>query len=116
MKFKTTMKKVKEENNNIIEIGYCDALTLLCCNDPIAYTCGVYGWNSDIYKINNAVISTGYRPFGNIKPSKELINRYEQKAKKTLKNDGLNYKEKQNRINFLLNEFINMVIEEAAQC
>lgn len=113
MKFKTTMKKVKEENNNIIEVGYCDIQTLLCCNDPIAYTCGVYGWNSDIYKINDTIISTGYRPFGNIKPSKELITYYEEKAKKILKSEAFNYEEKKNRINLLLVRFIDKTIREA---
>ena len=111
MKFKTTMKKIKEENNKIIRLGYCDAHTLLSCSQPIAYTCGVYGWNADIYKINGVVIATGYRAFGNVKPSRELINYYEEKAK-TLKNDALNYEEKKNNINNLLNDFI----KEALQC
>lgn len=112
MKFKTTMKKIKEENSKIIQLGYCDAQTLLSYNDPIAYTCGVYGWNSDIYKINNVIISTGYKSFGNIKPNSQLIDYYEEKAEQTLKNDALNYEEKKNNINNLLNDFI----KEALQC
>lgn len=112
MKYRTTTKRIKEENNNIIQLGYCDAQTLLCCNDPIAYTCGVYGWNADIYKINGVVIATGYRSFGNVKPNRELINYYEEKAKQTLKNDALKYEEKKNKLTDLLDDFI----KEALQC
>lgn len=111
MKFKTTMKKIKEENNTIIQLGYCDAQTLLSHSQPIAYTCGVYGWNSDIYKTNGVAICTGYRAFGNVKPSRKLIDYYEEKAK-TVKNSGLHYEEKKNKISKLLDDFI----KEALQC
>lgn len=68
MKVKTTQKQVKNAFNNIISIGYCDAWYLLRHMEPTFYTCGVYGWNSDVYIIDdNTCIVTGYRPFGNLK-------------------------------------------------
>lgn len=68
MKIQTTQKEIKGAFNNIISIGYCDAWYLLRHMGPTFYTCGVYGWNSDIYIINNnTCIVTGYRPFGNLK-------------------------------------------------
>ena len=57
-----------------------------------------------------------YRAFGNIKPRRKIIEYYEEKAKKTLKNDGLNYEEKKQKINRTLIEFINKAIREAVQC
>ena len=49
---------------------------------PAAYTAGVYGWNADIYPITSGVaICTGYRPFGNVKPDRETVSRYEKRAR-----------------------------------
>ena len=37
--------------------------------------CGVFGWNSDVYVIDqDTVIVTGYRPFGNMELSREVID------------------------------------------
>lgn len=37
--------------------------------------CGVYGWNADVYVIDyDTVIVTGYRPFGNMKLPREVID------------------------------------------
>ena len=67
MNIKFTKKDILSNFANIICVGYCDIQYLLRYIDRIGYTCGVYGWNADIYKIDNAtVIVTGYRPFGNI--------------------------------------------------
>ena len=32
--------------------------------EPIGYNSGVYGWNYDVYEIENALICAGYRPCG----------------------------------------------------
>lgn len=43
--------------------------------EPDFYTVGVYGWNADVYVIDyDTVIITGYRPFGNVELSREVIN------------------------------------------
>lgn len=72
MKFKTTKTAINTGYYYKICIGYCDLQNLLHYENPVAYTCGVYGWNSDIYDVSditgyNACIITGYRPFGNIR-------------------------------------------------
>lgn len=79
MKLKTTMKEVKATNRVILKVGYCDLVTLLRYESPYAYTCGVYGWNADIYAVNGVAIVTGYRPFGQNVDS-ELILEYEERA------------------------------------
>ena len=82
-KEKTTKKNITENYKRIISVPYCDIQTLLNMEDPRYYTCGVYGWNADIYRVDlDTVIVTGYRPFGNIKPKYETTKKYEEKAKK----------------------------------
>ena len=82
MKAKRTMRDIKSQYQTIIQIGYCDLQNMLCMDDPAAYTAGVYGWNADIYPVTSGVaICTGYRPFGNVKPDRETISRYEKRAR-----------------------------------
>lgn len=82
MKYKTTSKALKEGYHIIISAGYCDLQTLLSYERPIAYNCGYYGWNYDVYEFNGIAIATGYRsmPSKNSKADYKLIREYEQKA------------------------------------
>lgn len=61
MKYKTTRKAVVNGSTNIVSVGYCDLATLLRNHSPNAYTCGVYGWNFDVYEVYGLTICTGYR-------------------------------------------------------
>lgn len=108
MKFKTTKKAVNEGYNNIICVGYADLHYLLNQLEPTAYTAGVYGWNADIYNINGVVIVTGYRPFGNIKPDYTIVDKYEELAK-NIYIDTKDYTECKEKLNNLINEFIEEV-------
>ena len=59
---------------NVIKVGYCDLQDALKWREPNFYTAGVYGWNADVYVIDaETVIVTGYRPFGNMELSREVI-------------------------------------------
>jgi hypothetical protein len=81
MKVRVSQKSIKEAFSYIIPIGYCQAYNMLAHRNPNFYTAGMYGWNSDIYVIdNNTVIVTGYRTFGTIKPRYSLVEKYEQRA------------------------------------
>ena len=82
MKVRVSQKSIKEAFSYIIPIGYCQACKMLAHHSPNFYTAGMYGWNSDIYVIdNNTAIVTGYRTFGTIKqPHYSLIEKYEQRA------------------------------------
>lgn len=110
MKFKTTKKAIKENYGLIIEVGYCDLQYLLGFKTPIAYTCGVYGLNADIYDIDGVAIVTGYRSFGDIKPRYEIIEKYNRKAEK-LRYKEISMEEMKRQTNELLNEFIAEVIK-----
>lgn len=65
MKLKTTMKEVKSKAICYC-FGYGDIQRIMYYDNPVAYTCGTYGWNADIYQTDydNTVIVTGYRPWG----------------------------------------------------
>ena len=61
MKVKTTRKAIVNSSCNVKCAGYCDLSHLLNNHSPIAYTCGVYGWNFDVYEVYGVTICTGYR-------------------------------------------------------
>ena len=111
MKVQVTKKQVMEHYYKIIRLGYCEAQYLLRFYDPQFYTAGVYGWNSDIYIIGSIAICTGYRPFGNISVSYDVLCNYEQEAIKIVSNYDLSYEEHKNKVNGLLHELIEEVIK-----
>lgn len=115
IKIKVTQKQIKEGFKNIISVGYCDLQYLLNYKTPTYYTSGIYGWNSDIYVIdNNTVIVTGYRPFGNISNYK-IIRKYEEKAEKiTHELYNQSGDKLEHDLNCLLNEFIKEIKEAEA--
>lgn len=78
MKYKTTRKAIVNGSINIRSAGYCDLQHLLRNHEPIAYTCGVYGWNFDVYEVYGLTICTGYRGM----PGSRLdgIQKYEKQA------------------------------------
>lgn len=83
MKFKTTQKAIKANYNTIICVPYCGLQNLLNYESPVAYTERREGWAADIYDMGGGVaIVTGYAPFGNVRPSYELRERYETQAEK----------------------------------
>lgn len=81
MKYKTTKTAVTNGYGKRIEVGYCTMQSLLRFRNPVAYTCGVYGWNADIYEIDGfTCIVTGYRPFGNYHIDYEALRELEKQA------------------------------------
>lgn len=111
MNGKITKKIVKEAYKNIISVGYCELQSLLRFKGAKFYNYGVYGWNCDIYVIDyDTVIVTGYRPFGNIKPTHELMKKYENKAKKILEKNN-NYSIREKELDNLINKFIKEVLD-----
>ncbi len=105
MKYKITIKALREGANNLRSAGYCDLQDLLRNHQPIAYTSGVYGWNFDIYEVYGLTICTGYRSM----PGKQLegIAEAEAKAQKlwSWENKEMTFEEKQEAVETLLHEF-----------
>lgn len=106
MKYKTTRKAVVESCYNVKSASYCDLQSLLAFTSPDAYTCGVYGWNFDVYELDGLTICTGYR--GMPGPRAEGISEYEEKARKILCHPTMDGNQKQEEIAQLLEEFIEL--------
>lgn len=78
MKYQTTRKALTTSGENLKSCGYCELQHLLKNHDASAYTCGVYGWNFDVYHIYGLTICTGYRGM-----SGERLNGCEEYEKKS---------------------------------
>lgn len=106
MKYKTTAKAVRSGYRTILAISYCGAQNLLSFEYPRAYTCGVYGWNFDIYDVDGVAICTGYRGMPKtVSFDYSLLESYEKEAEK------LRYSKDENG-NFLPRETIEKKIKE----
>lgn len=110
MKFKATIRDIREGYYWKITIGYCDAQYLLMYESPKAYTCGVYGWNFDMYEVDNVAICTGYRgmPKG-VDYDYDVLKEYEHKAEHIYHDRDIPYEEREIKIKALLKEFVNKV-------
>ena len=104
MKYRTTAKAIRNGGGNVISIGYCDAWHLLSNHNAIAYTCGIYGWNFDVYEINDITICTGYR--GMPGRTANNVREYEQKARKIYEDWNTPHEERKQAIEKLLDEFL----------
>lgn len=75
MKTQITKRAIMNSFKNVISAGYCDLQSALTWREPNFYTKGIYGWNADVYVIDDeTVIVTGYRPFGNMKLPRNVID------------------------------------------
>lgn len=110
MKVKVTKKFVNKNFKHVLKIGYCQIPHLLHAQVPHWYIVGVNGWNADIYQVDGVAICTGYRPFGNIEVSYDLIKSYDEMAKDILSEDT---DFKLDRLQCLLSTFIKEAIKEA---
>lgn len=104
-KMKTTKKQIMRNYSKVVCLGYCQLQEVLGFTYPRYYTCGIYGWNADIYEINpDCAICTGYKPFGNIKADYYLIESIKKKAIKIKDNKSFKYDTKCKKLENLLLE------------
>ena len=117
MKFKTTKAAINNGYYYKICIGYCDLQYLLNYENPVAYTCGIYGWNADIYDLSditgyNACIVTGYRPWGNIRADYSRNRAAEEKAEKIVHDYKRDIDERKAELKNILRELALTYIDE----
>ena len=80
MSIKATKKSIDETFRSVYQVPYCSVQYLMSDVSPMAYTCGVYGWNADVFAFGSVALVTGYRPFGK-EVERSIIDRFENKAK-----------------------------------
>ena len=111
MKFRTTTKAIREGQSKkfLISVDYCGLQHLLYFDSPVAYTCGVYGWNYDVYNVDDYVICIGYRgmPTG-LKIDYKIIRKYDDMAKHVLNNIS-DYDKKREMLNNLKQDLIKEI-------
>ena len=109
MKFRTTGKAIKA-NYDAVALGYCEVQTLFSGTEPNAYTCGVYGWNADIYTNGHKAIVTGYRPTGRApRLSFDDVRGYEQTARLIVSDYSKPYEERQAKLAELRADFFSKI-------
>lgn len=110
MKYRTTQKAVKGNFSKVFAVGYCGLSDLLRFEEPRAYTCGVYGWNADIYDFGGVAVATGYRPFGQDVPA-SIVRKYEEQARAIGGDYSRPYAERREAVGALLCAFLEEVRE-----
>lgn len=108
MKYRTTQKEIKNNFGLVYKVGYCELQNLFNYTNAESYTCGVYGWNADIYSYGGTAIVTGYRPFGKPLP-REIYKPFEQKAEKIIYGDSVAWDKKKEELDKLVIEFFRAV-------
>lgn len=106
MKFRTTQKAIRDGYTKIFKCGYCDLSNLFRHTSPTAYTCGVYGWNFDLYDIDDIAITTGYRGMIGKRIPFELLQKYEKKARQAIERENFDYKKTKSALDKLIKKFI----------
>lgn len=89
-----------------IACGYCSMQNLLHYRSRVGYTCGIYGWNFDVYNINGTIITTGYRRMIGKTVDYALLKEYETAAEKIINDRALDYEAKKRQVDALLQDFI----------
>lgn len=105
MKYKTTQKAVKGTFSKVFAVGYCGLSNLLRFEEPRAYTCGVYGWNANIYDFGGVAVVTGYRPFGQDVPA-TIVRKYEEQARAIGGDYSRPYEDRREVVRSLVSEFL----------
>lgn len=105
MKFKTTRKAIVSGTpaNRLVCAGYCDLQNLLVNHEPVAFTCGVYGWNFDVFEVYGMTICTGYRNMPGRRANN--IGEYEAKARAIRDDYNTPWDARMEKIESLLREF-----------
>lgn len=117
-KVRTTRKSVRENHTDVICVGYCNLQHLLGYESADYYCTRAEGWACDIYTFGSIAISTGYAPFGNIRPSYELCKKHDNAARKLQLDSSMDWDEKKNLLRGMIDGFIGECInlERGKKC
>lgn len=119
MTYRVTKKEVME-NPYAICCGVCRVDTLLSEKAPDFRTCGIYGWNADVYQISySTAIITGCRTFGNIDAPDTICKKYNDFAKEIHESyyqQLLRYSELVDYKDMLILAFVAEVTGESYMC
>lgn len=103
-----TRKEIMNNFIHVYSVGYGDLQHLFRFCNRIGYNSGVYGWNYDVFSLDNGniAICTGYRSTPGKSIDRDIIRKYEQKAKDILCDYSYQYDEQKKRIDKLIKKFV----------
>jgi hypothetical protein len=109
-----TRKEILNRFDYVYSVGYCDLQFLLRYQNKIGSNAGVYGWNYNVYGLDNntVAICTGYRSMPGKRIDSTIIKKYEEKARKITYDYSLKWEEQKKKINKLLDKFIIEITEK----
>ena len=110
MKIKTSMK-ICNNYGKVWRCRYAEIENIFGgYMEPIAYNCGVYGWNCDIYidNVTDQIITTGYRNTRGKLIPKEILKKYDSKAKKIRENY---YKSNANKFEDIRKKMLKLAVD-----
>jgi hypothetical protein len=104
-------RKWVASNYTCCGVGYCDLQFLLRFQSKRFYTCGVYGWNFDVYTFGDYAITTGYRNMVHHVQTKN-VSQYDNEARAILNDNSLTWEEQKEKVNSLLEQFLEETFGE----
>ena len=116
MSTKVTEKTIKDyamaTSKPILKVGYCNLQHLLKYSNVYGHTERAEGCGCDIYILPDAIITTGYAPFGEIQANYKTCEKYETKALQVINKYNFYSNELVNELEKLQNEFVNEVLKK----
>ena len=106
-----TRKEIINNFDKVFSVGYCGIQYLLRGKNRIGYNSGVYGWNYDIFSLDNGniAICTGYRGMPGKSIDYSIVDKYEAKAKAISEDYYTDYEKRQKKLEKLLQKFIEEI-------
>ena len=110
MRTKVTKKEINNRFKYVLNVDFDEIPNLLFFNPSHYYATRAEGWACDFYEISNDIcLSSGYAPTGKY-ISRETQKKYELRAKKIIQSKTFKRETKQKKIESLILEFTNEVI------
>lgn len=109
MKRKITKKELKKLYPVQIRVGYCNLQTMLVYKEPEYFISSMYGWDCDVYIIDEIAIVTGFNPFGNVPVSCYDCGKFNSKALRIL-HSFPDYSTQKIMLDRLCSEFVTKMV------
>lgn len=110
MRTRTTKKEINNRFKHVLNVDFDAIPNLLYFTPSYYYATRSEGWACDFYEISNDIcFSSGYAPIGK-EISREIQKKYEARAKKIIQSKTFKQDTKRKKIESLILEFTNEVI------
>ena len=107
-----TRNDVKKAFTKIYAADYCSLECLLKNQLRIGYNAGTFGWNYDVFSLNeNVALRTGYRNMPGKEIPTNITSYYNKRAEEIFHNPILSYEEKNKNLSELIDQLVDELEE-----